>query len=272
MTSAAQSGPMPAGAWRIRPEGDRCLVVALGSALDAAVSLRCLAAAARLRQAALPGVTDIVPGLASVAVHYLPPAWRDTAAGDPYDALAAHVDALLHGLDADAAQPAHTVDIPVRYGGGHGPDLADVAQACGLTPQEVIDLHAQPGSRVHMLGFAPGHPYIGVHDIRLALPRRAEPRTAVPAGSVAIANRQTVIYPQRLPGGWHIIGATPLCLFDPMRQPPALLAPGDFVRFVSIDDAQFQRLREEREGRSPPGRPQSGLPPPGAARSAQGTT
>ncbi|WP_154393101.1 5-oxoprolinase subunit B family protein, partial [Bordetella pertussis] len=94
------------------------------------------------------------------------------------------------------------------------------------------------------LGFAPGHSYIGVHDARLDLPRRATPRTAVPAGSVAIANRQTVIYPARLPGGWNIIGATPLNLFDPGREPAALLQPGDRIRFVPIDAAEFDRLRE----------------------------
>ncbi|WP_154586714.1 5-oxoprolinase subunit PxpB, partial [Bordetella pertussis] len=136
------------------------------------------------------------------------------------------------------------MEIPVCYGGEHGPDLEEAARAAGLTPEALVALHGAPGSMVYMLGFAPGHSYIGVHDARLDLPRRATPRTAVPAGSVAIANRQTVIYPARLPGGWNIIGATPLNLFDPGREPAALLQPGDRIRFVPIDAAEFDRLRE----------------------------
>jgi len=242
MTSVAESQDLQDG-WRIRAEGDRCLVVTLGRALDADTSRRCLAAARRLRQAALAGVTDIVPGLASVAVHYRPSAVVEADGASPYEVLAARVQAALRGTGDEGDAQARTVEIPVCYGGEHGPDLQAVAQACGLTPQQVIELHSEPVSRVLMLGFSPGQPYIGIHDERLAVPRRADPRTAVPPGAVAIANRQTVIYPQRLPGGWHIIGVTPLRLFDPAREPPAVLAPGDFVRFVPIDVKRLDELR-----------------------------
>lgn len=218
----------PAG-WRILPQGDRCLIVWFGDRIDAGVGRACLA-----------GVTDVVPSFAAVAVHYRP--GPDGAPG--YSMLAAQVERLLAGGIPVDDSAGREMEIPVCYGGEHGPDLEEATRAAGLTPEALVALHGAPGSMVYMLGFAPGHSYIGVHDARLDLPRRATPRTAVPAGSVAIANRQTVIYPARLPGGWNIIGATPLNLFDPGREPAALLQPGDRIRFVPIDAAEFDRLRE----------------------------
>jgi KipI family sensor histidine kinase inhibitor len=229
-------------AWRIVAQGDRCLIIVFGEAIDVAVGRTCLAVARRLREAGLPGVTDVVPSFVAVAVHYAPAA---DGAGPSFEQLSARVAELLaQGVPADDVN-ARQIEIPVCYGGEHGPDLEDVARAASLSPEEVVALHTQPGSMVFMLGFAPGHPYIGVHDARLNLPRRASPRTAVPMGSVAIANRQTVIYPSRLPGGWNVIGATPLRLFDPAREPASLLQPGDHVRFVPIDAARFEHLRAE---------------------------
>lgn len=230
-------------AWRIHPQGDRCLVIVFGDAIDAGVGRTCLAVARLLREACLPGVTDVVPSFAAVAVHYAPGA---DGLGPDVGLMSARLAALLEqGIPRDALAQ-RTVDIPVCYGGEHGPDLEDVARAAALAPEQIVALHTQPGSMVFMLGFAPGHPYIGILDARLDIPRRASPRTAVPAGSVAIANRQTVIYPSRLPGGWNVIGATPLRLFDPARDPASLLQPGDQVRFVPIDAQAFERLRAEQ--------------------------
>jgi KipI family sensor histidine kinase inhibitor len=233
----------PAAPWRIHAQGDRCLLIVFGDTVDAETGRRCLAVASALRAAALPGVTDVVPSFVAVAVHYAPAA---DGAGPTFAGLSGLIEALLaRGIPA-AGTAARDVEIPVCYGGEHGPDLEDVARAASLTPDEIIALHTRPGSMVFMLGFAPGHPYIGVHDARLNLPRRPSPRTAVPVGSVAIANRQTVIYPSRLPGGWNIIGATPLKLFDPGREPASLLQPGDRVRFVPIDPDTFARMRAEQ--------------------------
>ncbi|ANN68864.1 5-oxoprolinase subunit PxpB [Bordetella bronchialis] len=234
----------PAPAWRIHPQGDRCLLVVFGDAIDEAVGRRCLAVSRLLRDAALPGVTDVVPSFVAVAVHYAP---GPDGRGPTYAALAEHIHGLLAQGIPDGDSAARDVTVPVCYGGEHGPDLEDVARAAGISPEEVIALHTRPGSMVYMLGFAPGHPYIGVHDARLNLPRRASPRTAVPMGSVAVANRQTVIYPSRLPGGWNIIGATPLRLFDPAREPASLLQPGDRIRFVPIDAQAYARMRAEQE-------------------------
>ncbi|WP_256988581.1 5-oxoprolinase subunit PxpB [Bordetella genomosp. 9] len=257
---AAPDHPAP---WRIHAQGDRCLLIVLGDAIDASIGRRCLAVARLLRDAALPGVTDVVPSFAAVAVHYAPlpahagvgqggftqggPTQGSPVQGGPtFSSLAGAIEQLLsQGIPEDDSA-ARDVDIPVCYGGEHGPDLQDVARAAGMTPEKVVALHTRPGSMVFMLGFAPGHPYIGVHDARLDLPRRASPRTAVPQGSVAIANRQTVIYPSRLPGGWNIIGATPLKLFDPAREPASLLQPGDRVHFVPIDAATFARMQAEQ--------------------------
>ncbi|MFY0478701.1 5-oxoprolinase subunit PxpB [Achromobacter marplatensis] len=230
-------------AWRILPQGDRCLIISFGDKIDASVGRTCLAAARKLRAAQLPGVTDVVPSFVAVAVHYRPdgqgngPTWRS---------LTASIGALLaEGIAADTLE-GRQIDIPVCYGGQHGPDLSEVARAAGATEDDIVALHSEPRCMVFMLGFAPGHAYLGVHDPKLNIPRRSSPRTAVPVGSVAVANRQTVIYPNRLPGGWNIIGATPLTLFDPARQPASLLQPGDSVRFVPISAQEFDRLRDAR--------------------------
>jgi len=133
----------------------------------------------------------------------------------------------------------------VCYGGDLGPDLAAVARHTGLSPAEVIALHTTPTYRVHMIGFAPGFPYLGGLDARLNTPRRAEPRPLVPAGAVGIAGAQTGIYSLPTPGGWQLIGRTPLRLFAPAADPPTLLRAGQHLRFVPIGAAEFQRLSHE---------------------------
>lgn len=218
-------------------------MIYFGDQIDMSIGRLCLAAANVLRQANLPGVTDVVPSFTALGVFYQP----DGRHGPRYADLASQIEQLLsQGITPDT-QTGRDVDIPVCYGGEYGPDLDEVARHAGISTDEVIALHTQPGNLVFMLGFAPGLPYIGVHDERLGIPRRASPRTAVPAGSVAVANRQSVLYPSRLPGGWNIIGATPLSLFDPARTPSTLLQPGDRVRFVPIDNAEFVRLHEAKQ-------------------------
>ncbi|NMK47175.1 5-oxoprolinase subunit PxpB [Achromobacter sp. Bel] len=242
--NAPSDPPCPAEtAWRILPQGDRCLIISFGDRIDASVGRTCLAAARKLRAAQLPGVTDVVPSFVAVAVHYRPDGRGN---GPSCTRLTASINALLaEGIAADALD-GRLIDVPVCYGGEHGPDLPEVARAAGVTEDEIVALHSQPRCMVFMLGFAPGHAYLGVHDPKLDIPRRPSPRTVVPTGAVAVANRQTVIYPNRLPGGWNIIGATPLTLFDPERAPASLLQPGDSVRFVPISPEEFERIREAR--------------------------
>lgn len=225
--------------YTLRPQGDRCLSIDFGHEISTQVGLLCLSAAATLGQAKLQGVTDIVPSYTAVALFYTPGV---DLGGTDFATLCAQVDEQLNSVLVQAIPSARQIDIPVCYGGAHGPDLGDVAKKIGVSEKEVIRLHTLPGSMVFGLGFSPGHPYIGVHDPLFALPRRDVPRTAVPAGSVAIANRQSTIYPTLLPGGWHILGATPLKLFDLRRPQASLLLPGDNVHFVPISPEEFERL------------------------------
>ena len=222
--------------WRLAATGDRCLIVELG---DAAPAIQPLAD--RLAELALPGVLDIVPALATVAVHFTPGALA------PED-LAPRVAEVLAAPATWAAADARLIEVPVCYEAEFGPDLPAVAAACGCTPAEVLARHTAAVHRVAMLGFAPGFPYLTGLDPMLNLPRRATPRTQVPAGSVAIAGVQTGIYPIATPGGWHLLGRTPLRLFDVTRSNPFLLAPGDRVRFVSISAADFRRAADGEAG------------------------
>lgn len=174
----------------------------------------------------LQGVRSVVPAIASVLIMF-----------DPLqllpEQLERHAHDLLTRLHPIPVKTARTVSIPVTYGGEAGPDLEDIAQRMGLSPREVVSAHCANTYQVLMIGFAPGFPYIGWLPKQLVLPRRATPRPAVPPGSVAIAADWTGIYPARLPGGWHIIGRTSLCLFDPTATPPTLLEPGNNVQFIA---------------------------------------
>lgn len=199
---------------------------------------RAHALAAGLRADAPAWLRDVVPAWDSVGVCF------DPAQIDPDAALAwlqAHRD---DGSGATLATP-RTIEIPVRYGGEHGVDLDAAAAELGLTPAALVARHVAPLYTVAMIGFAPGFPYLDGLDPALALPRLATPRSRVPAGSVGIGGAQTGIYPRESPGGWRLLGRTPLTLFDPAADPPSRLLPGDRVRFVAIDDAAFDALARD---------------------------
>lgn len=217
----------------LAPLGDRALRVDFGPRIDAELNARVHGLAARIRRAELPGITDLVPAYASLAIHYQPEAWTGEG-GSPCDALIDALAPLLRDQADPTAEPARTIEIPVRYGGEHGPDLEEVADRAGLSPADYAGRHAAGRYRVYMLGFTPGFAYLGGLDPLLAAPRRATPRTRVPAGSVGIAGEQTGIYPCDSPGGWQLIGRTDLVLFDPFRPEPCLLRPGDEVRFIPV--------------------------------------
>ncbi len=205
--------------------GDAALLVELGDALDAALNAQVHALARRVENQR--GVCAIAPGYASLLVEY-DPALRE------YDALRQEIADLLHDADAAAAPTPRRIEIPTRYGGADGPDLEFVARHNGITPDHVIEIHTRTVYQVFMLGFAPGFPYLGSVDEKIAAPRLETPRPRVPAGSVGIAGRQTGIYPRVSPGGWRIIGRTDVKLFDPTQEPPTLLRAGDLVKFVAI--------------------------------------
>lgn len=215
---------------RLLDLGDAALTVEFGTALDPALMARVLALEAALARARLPGVTETVPTFRSLTILYDPDQL-------PREALAARLADLLDS-PAAAPTPGRHWRLPVCYGGEAGPDLASVAARCQLPQEAVIRLHAGTDFRVYMLGFLPGFPFLGDLPPALHLPRRPEPRLRVPAGSVAIATGLSAIYPWESPGGWHLIGHSPIPLFDASRAAPALLAPGDLVRFRPVSPAE----------------------------------
>lgn len=215
---------------RIRPFGDAALLLELGRDPDLPTSARVHALRAALKAANPPWLRALIPGFTSLLIGY-----------DPLTADEPAVRALVRPY---LAQPApgpgpegRSRVVPVIYGGADGPDLHEVALRTGFSEAEVVRRHCATEQTVYMLGFAPGFPYLGDHDPEIAIPRRSAPRLRVQAGSVGIAGRQTVIYSHASPGGWNIVGRTPLRLWDPVREPPAYLLPGDRVRFVPIEAA-----------------------------------
>lgn len=235
--------------WRTVPCGDRCLVIDLEQGDVVQSNMLACAVAERLAQEKVPGITDIVPSMAAVGVHYDPAAFDNgDASFTPWRTLVSQLEQLLGDVTSQIGTPTREIVLPVCYGGEYGVDLQDVARTCGLTPEEVIRLHCESVVNVFMLGFAPGHPYIGMFDERLAIGRRPTPRMAVPQGSIGLANRQSVIYPMTLPGGWSLIGRTPLALFDPYKDPPCLLKPGDRIRFKPITPEEFVALDQHHGG------------------------
>jgi len=222
---------------RLSPLGDRALRIEVGSTIDEETHARVRAVCARLAARVVPGTIELVPAFASVTVFYDPLLVPRMAGGDDVGAYARFAALVTHALtDLDDATllPARTVEIPVCYGGEYGPDLESVAQQHDLSAEEVVRIHTAGDYVVYMIGFSPGFAYLGGLSPRIATPRRAEPRTMVPAGSVGIGGDQTGVYPLASPGGWQLIGRTPLVLFDAARAPAALLAAGDRVRFRPI--------------------------------------
>jgi KipI family sensor histidine kinase inhibitor len=208
----------------ISPLGDSAITVTLGEGISEELSRRVVAQASRLRDAEIIGVTDIVPSYAVLSVHYDP---LTIVFDDLRDRVASVIDEQLASVPRENESELHL--IKVRY---DGEDLDEVARRTELTTDEVIRIHGEREYRVYVIGFVPGFAYLGTLDDRLVLPRREAPRKRVPPGSVAIAERQTGIYPSATPGGWHLIGTTDATLFEPSSDRPALLSVGDRVKFV----------------------------------------
>lgn len=215
-----RSASRPARRVRIHPLGDTALLAELGTRLDTALNTRAIALAAALKKRR--DVRQAIAGYASVTVHFDPDQTTHVALGAAIKRLATKRPPM--------AEPGRLHRIPVVY---EGPDLEEVAARLNLTPQRIAELHARPIYRVFLVGFVPGWAYLGPLPEELELPRRHVPRTQVPAGSVAIAGRQTGIYPLPTPGGWHLIGKTSVKLFLPDRDPPCLFRAGDRVKFFA---------------------------------------
>jgi len=226
---------------QITPLGDNALVLELGNVIDEPTHRRVQAAWRALAAPPLPAVNELVPAYTSVTVFYDP--WAAVQAGAPEQGI---TDWLAEKLRERLKNPPKTektkprvVEIPVCYGGEFGPDLGRVAAQARLTPEEVIKRHSKAEYLVHLIGFAPGFPYLGGLPKELHTPRHAKPRMSVPPGSVGIGGEQTGIYPLATPGGWNLIGRTPRRIFRPEQNPPVLLAAGDRVKFFAITPEEF---------------------------------
>lgn len=224
---------------RLTALGDRAITITVGSSIDEPTRQRVHAVATAIDDAQIAGVVETVPAFASVTVHY-DPTRVPAGAGSPHATLAASLEAVLRDLRSNDGAPARIVDIPVCYGGDFGPDLDDVARQHAMSPDDVVRLHTAGEYRVFMVGFMPGFAYLGGLAEAIATPRRSSPRTAVPAGAVGIGGSQTGVYPMESPGGWNLIGRTPVKIFDLRRERQTLLSTGDVVRFHAISLAEYR--------------------------------
>jgi inhibitor of KinA len=225
---------------RFSPLGDRAVMITLGATIDEATHRLVRSASARIDQHPPAGFVDQVPAFTSIAVHYDPLIAARGTSMTPYARVVDDLTAALDGLTAERLPPARVVEIPVCYGGTFGPDLEDVARAHEISADEVVRVHTSGDYLVYMVGFMPGFAYLGGLSPKLATPRRTTPRMVVPAGTVGIGGSQTGVYPLDSPGGWNLIGKTPLAVFDITRPQATLLATGDRVRFRAITETEFR--------------------------------
>ncbi|MCZ8517705.1 5-oxoprolinase subunit PxpB [Paenibacillus filicis] len=252
----------PGKGYELYPLGEAAVVIRWDGTIGERTRLRVDGTVRRLDRCRNPAITEWARAYTTVTVYYDP--WRvyegrlaerssHSASGmsgglpdaSPYDLVCAWVHEQLQGLEEELGHTEASLElrtIPVCFGLAYGPDLEEVARRSGLSPEEAVAMYCSALYTVHLIGFAPGFPYLGGLPERLENPRRSEPRAAVPAGSVGIAGSQTGIYPAATPGGWQLIGRTPLRLFDPAREPASLLLPGDRVRFEPVSAARYKEL------------------------------
>lgn len=227
--------------FRIRISGDRAILAEYGDAIDERVNEKVRAVTELLRRRSVDGIDLILPSYRSIGIRF-----------DPLIITVSKIENILSSLESEldtAAIPeARTVEIPVCYGGEYGPDIGFVAGHNGIDPEEVIRIHSAAPYRIYTIGFAPGFFYLGGLDPRLHTPRMETPRAKVPAGSVGIAETQTGAYPIDSPGGWRIIGRTPLRLFDASRPEPFFYQAGDSIRFMPVSPETYRRIEG---GKSP---------------------
>lgn len=211
----------------LKPLGDSALLIELGDEINPALNQRVHTLNALLQTNAITGILETVPAYSTLLIHYDPLALT-------FDQVTDWARDKMSQLDESFHRTPRRLEVPVRYGGASGPDLETVATSRRISPADVIRIHSEREYIVYMMGFTPGFPYMGTLDEQLILPRLQTPRTLVRAGTVAIAGSQTGIYPLDSPGGWHLIGWTPLTLFDPTSDTPFLFSAGDVVKFVPI--------------------------------------
>ncbi|MCJ1909729.1 5-oxoprolinase subunit PxpB [Planococcus ruber] len=220
------------------PLGDQAIVVEVGSEIKDTAQKDVRTISALLEASPPPWLIETIPAFTTVAVFYDP-------AKALYGTVKQELEELLRQTSVELTAAARTIEIPVCYGGEFGPDLEFVAEHNGLTPQQVIDIHTGGEYSVYMIGFAPGFPFIGGMSEKIAAPRRDSPRLRIPERTVGIAGMQTGVYPIETPGGWQLIGRTPLRLFRPEEEIPSLLRAGDKIVFTQITKSEYASWKED---------------------------
>ncbi|MWV43012.1 5-oxoprolinase subunit PxpB [Paenibacillus sp. HJL G12] len=232
----------------MKPLGDSALLIQFGERIGEDVNAKVQAAASYLDQHPFTGYVECIPSFTTLTVYYdLLKLGRPPGSGTASEYVCSIVTGLLQDMESISFSARKIVEIPVCYGGEYGPDLAYVAEINGRSEQDVVKIHTGQEFLIYALGFAPGFPYLGGVPESIAAPRKKTPRLSIPAGSVGIAGTQTGIYPLQTPGGWQIIGRTPLAIFQPEHHPPVLLESGQMIRFKSISSDEYDRLAGERK-------------------------
>ena len=226
----------------LEPLSDTAVIIELGTDINLDTHQKVKTVSQALDEKPFDWMVEYVPGFTTVSVFYDP--MKTDSEKLPYDHVTEQLTSLLEELTAGEDTETRVVTIPVCYGGEFGPDLEEVANHNGLTPEEVIEIHSNGEYLVYMIGFAPGFPYIGGMSDKIAAPRRKDPRLKIPAVSVGIAGKQTGVYPIETPGGWQLIGKTPRKLFLPNGESPSLLKAGDQIKFEPITIEEFQNWEE----------------------------
>lgn len=233
--------------YRLHPLGDNAVIIELGEDINIETQQKVKMITSILDNNPPEWMIEYIPAFTTVTVFYNPVKTSNLLNYKilPYDYVCGKLQQLLRELKADKKIKHRVVKIPVCYGGEFGPDLEYVAAFNGLTTEEVINIHSSGDYLVYMIGFAPGFPYIGGMSEKIATPRRETPRLKIPSGSVGIAGKQTGVYPIETPGGWQLIGRTPLKLFRPNKEPPSLLMAGDKIQFVPISYNEYKEMEED---------------------------
>lgn len=222
---------------RILTAGDSSLLIEFGKIISPDINRKIAVTVQLIKAQQTPGVVDIIPAFCSLLINYDPRVIS-------YEEIRDRMQTILKiDVKADAARKK-IYEIPVCYGGEFGPDLDNIAQHAGLSPEEVIQIHSSRDYLIYMLGFLPGFCYLGGLDERIHTPRLANPRLKISAGSVGIGGSQTGIYPLDSPGGWQLMGMTPVKTYDPQREVPILVEAGNYIRFIPIDKDEFYRIKE----------------------------
>ncbi|WP_400247991.1 5-oxoprolinase subunit PxpB [Niallia sp. JL1B1071] len=236
----------------LEPFGDSAIVVRFGYRIDSDIHQKVQMLAKYLAQHPFPGMIECVPAYTNVAVYYHPFVVYESYKQmnnnlSPFQIVKSVIEEVIDQLKEVEMTNNRIIEIPVCYGGEYGPDIEEVAKHNQLSVEQVVDIHSRGEYCVYMIGFAPGFPFLGGMSEKIATPRRSTPRQLILPGSVGIAGVQTGVYPIATPGGWQLIGQTPLQLFLPNKNPPSLLQAGDIVKFVPISEQEFVYQKEENE-------------------------